>query len=175
MREEKNKRIDEVDYSCYMMPATKGQQTLIRLLEVIGRPALVTIATGFEDQDSSIEKIADIGSMLLMQSLTPESSDEIIMTLLDGVRCEAGDLNDRKVFDDHFAGKIKSLYAVVVWSIRVNYADFFVAARSTPVLRAMIDRAEEALKLLTAVLKSGTSSFPETPSTSETSSSSKPS
>ena len=172
-RETKFKEIDGVDYECRMMPATVGQKTLMRLLEVIGRPALVTIATGFGDQDSGIEKVADIGSLLLMQSLTPDSSDEVLMTLLDGVRCEDGDLNDRKVFDKHFAGKIKSLYAVAVWSVQVNYEDFFDAARSMPVFQGLIERAEKALQVLTVIMKSGISSSQGTPSTSETSSPSK--
>lgn len=173
MRESKYKEIDGIDYECRMMPATKGQQTLIRLLEVIGRPALVTIATGFDDQDVGIEKIADVGSLLLTSALTPATSDEIIMTLLDGVRCADGDLNDRKVFDEHFAGKIKTLYSVAVWSIQVNYADFFDAARSIPVFQGLVERAGAALRVLTVVLKSGTSSSPETTSTSTTSTSSK--
>lgn len=172
MRELKWKEIDGVNYECRMMPATVAQKTLIRLGDVLGEPLVRTIASGFEGGlDSGLERVVDAGAMLLMSKLTPDSSDEIIKTLLDGVRPEGeGDLSNKKLFDEHFAGKIKTLYIVCMWSIQVNYDDFFVAARSSPALSGVLERADGALSALTAILKSGISSSAATTSTSRTSS-----
>lgn len=178
MRETENKEIDGIWYECQMMPATLANKTLVRLVDTLGRPAVAAIAGGFGDQ--SVDTVANTVSMILTKGLTPEATDEIVMSVLKGVYTPGaenedlsgnGELHNRENFDRHFRGRIKAMYQVVAWSIQVNYRDFFDVARSSPNIKMWRGRAEKVFSALIATLESGTSLSRETTSTSETSTS----
>ena len=180
MRETKQTNINGVGYECTMMPATVAQKTLVQLVDALGHGAVSAIAGGFGGD--GIERVADATMQILTRKLTPESTDSILMSVFNGVCTEghededlkgSGELNDRRNYDEHFAGRILTMYKVFAWSIQVNYADFFAVARSNPKLNSLSGRAEKVFSALIATIESGTSSSTGTPSTSETSNYSK--
>ena len=88
-REIEHKEIDGVKYVCSMMPATKGHKVMIELVETIGRPALVGIATGLGNGDSTVDNVVDITSSLLMERLTPDNADRIVRIALQHTRSKS--------------------------------------------------------------------------------------
>ena len=170
-RENSNKEIDGVKYVCLGMPATKSHAVMIELLEILGRPAFVAIATGLGDGfDSGIDKVVDVATELLMHKLTPETANRVVRMMLDGVQAEGvGGFDSDKIFDEHFRGRIMHMYKVIGWSIQVNYSDFFGVARSNHTVANAVKMGGQALTLLTATLQSGLSAAEKTESTSETS------
>ena len=135
----------KLKYSCKMLPATVSQKTLVRLLEILGQPILLAVAKGWEES-ADMDAMADAGIHALFDKLTPESSNDVIKTLIGCVRCEGEEaLTDETTYDEHFAGRILHLYKLMGWIIEVNYRDFFVDARLAPLfggLRRMAERAE---------------------------------
>lgn len=167
MIETQRTEIDGVKYICEMMPATKAHKVLIELLDILGRPALVAIATGAGGKgfDAGIDVIAEVASRLLTEKLTPDSSDRIIKIALDGVKAEGvGAVNEEKIFDNHFRSRILHLYKVFAWAIRVNYMDFFNAADSNPSISGVKSLLGKVSVTLTAMMSSLDSSSSPTQS-----------
>lgn len=162
---------EDLKYVCDQMPATVALRAQIEVADIIGQPALVAISSLFGNgTDQPIENAVDAVTSAITRKLTPDKAQHLAMTMLNGVRCEGvGDLRDPKVFDEHFRGRLMHLYGVVFWSIGVNYADFFAAARSNSVIGDGLREAGEALKLLMQMLRSGVSAKLKEDSTSETS------
>ena len=167
MRETEYKEIDGVRYACDMMPATKAHKTLIELTAMVGRPVIVAIAKGASGGDlgeSEVDSLAEVGTALLFDRLTPDSSDQVIQNVLDGVRSEGvGNLSDRITFDQHFRGRIVHLYKVFAWAVEVNYRDFFAVASSSHLLQNLRQKAGLAALHLMQTPSSDDSSSSETP------------
>ena len=141
--EPSTKTVDDIHYTCEMMPGTLSNKTLTRLTILVGRPALVMAAGAIEaEKKENTEELMlhliQIGVNQIFQGLTPDEAHEVLMALMTGVRfegCELGkDLSDVSIFDDHFRGKILSAYKVWAWSLGENYRDFLDAALSSPML-----------------------------------------
>ena len=130
-REVETVSIDGEKYACRMMPATKGQKVLIRLTELVGRPALVMAAGAVRGEgDVQLHDLIEVGTRIIFERLTDEEADASIKDVLDGVMVEGGG-DVLKNFDEHFRGRILHLYKVFAWALEVNYRDFFDAALSS--------------------------------------------
>ncbi len=147
-RKTETTEIDGHKYACTMMPATLAQTTFIRLVDLVGKPVLFMAAGAFkEDGKLDMGNLAELGLATLFDRLTPEESDEVIKAVLNGVMVE-GEGDVLKAFDDHFRGRVLSMYRVFQWALGVNYRDFFDAATSSGLLKA-------ARELMAAVKKEG--------------------
>jgi hypothetical protein len=166
MRETEFKEIDGVKYSCDMMPATKAQATLIRLVETLGRPVVVALAKGASGGnfgDAELDDLAQVGTSILFERLTPENADRIIKDAFHGVRAEGvGEVAQDKIFDGHFKGRLMHMYRVFGWAVEVNYRDFFDAARGNRLLGSLRARVESAVSQQTSTPGSGEPLLTET-------------
>ena len=140
------KEIDGIRYACTMMPGRLANRTLTRLTLLVGRPALVMAAGAIEldkdktedQQEKAMVHLIRIGVDQVFRGLTPEEADEVLMSLMSGVKYEGLDthldLSDPVTFDDHFRGALLRAYKVWGWALGVNYKDFIDAARSSRTL-----------------------------------------
>lgn len=171
-RTTENKKIDDVDYACDMMPATLANKVLIELSGTLGHPLLVAITTlydGGSDGDIDLKHAVDTAMKLVMSRLSPDDADRICKLMLNGVgTAGVGPLHEVVNFDKHFGGRIFHMWKVVFWSIKVNYRDFFYAASSSPTVSNLVEALSNGAKALTATLSSGAVFSSEKPSTSET-------
>jgi len=140
MREAENKKIDGCNYVCAMMPATKAQKTFVEVSQRIGSPAMAMLSRAFSPSveesgkitgglDTTVEGLVAEGLRIFLLELDPDTADRIIKTVMDGVLVEGdGKLTDEAVFDQHFRGRVLSMYRVFAWAMEVNYRDFSDAA-----------------------------------------------
>ena len=174
MRETKFKTFrvgeDDLKYICEQMPATVALRAQVEAVDIIGQPALVAIASVVGNGlDTSADAVVDALTGAITRKLTPDRAERLAFLMLKGVRCEGiGDLTDRDTFDEHFRGRLMHMYAVVFWSIGVNYADFFDAARSNNTIASGLETAKEALTFLMQTMRSGVSALSKEDSTSKT-------
>ena len=154
-REVETKRIDDEKYACRMMPATKGQKVLIRLTELVGRPALVMTAGVIRSEgEVEVHDIIELGTRIIFERLTDDEADATIKDVLDGVMVENGG-EVLKNFDEHFRGRIMHLYKVFAWALEVNYRDFFDAALSSDLKETVTEVATRAWQGAISTMKSG--------------------
>ena len=152
------KKIDGVEYICEMMPALLASSTLVRLVNMVGKPALVLAANAYSVMDASGEEGADsisfpdvirLGVEQVFAGLSPNEAEIVLLALMSGVRCKVGessaDLNSKDVFNEHFRGRLLSAYKVWAWSLQCNYRDFIDAARSSGIVATLKSKGEAAL------------------------------
>lgn len=177
-RETEFTEIDEQKYSCSMMPGTKGNKTLVELIDMVGRPVVVMASNALRQTkpngkdptmgielgiDSNLSDLVQLGTHLLFERLTPEQADATIKAVLDGVSAEGvGDLKKKEIFDEHFRGRIWHLWKVFAWSLEVNYRDFFEGLRSNMTIQRWILAGSKVWGPQTSTSKSGESSPPQT-------------
>jgi hypothetical protein len=158
MREVETREIDGEKYACRMMPATKGQKVLIRLTDLVGRPALVMAAGAMKGEDDNVQlhDIIDLGTRIIFERLTDEEADASIKDVLDGVMVENGG-DVLKNFDEHFRGRILHMYKVFAWALEVNYRDFIDAALSSDLKEVVEEAGTKAWQAAISMMKSGDS------------------
>lgn len=175
MRETEHKEIDGHKYVCEMMPATLAQTTFMQLVELVGKPVLFMAVGAFKEDGEhksspDLATLAELGLVTLFDRLSPEEADEVIKAVLNGVLVEKkGDV--LKCFDEHFRGRVLSMYKVFQWALAVNYRDFVDAATSSGIpskLAAVVETLKEA------GLASAMSAFKEKTSTNESGDSAPP-
>ncbi len=146
--------IDSIKYVCEMMPALLASATIVRLMALVGRPALVLAAdayTSFEsgaiDDENGVANLIRLGTEQVFAGLTPEETETVLLSLLCGVKVAgiAGDLSDPVRFNAHFRGRLLSAYKVWAWSLQCNYRDFIDAARSFGIVEKLESAASHAM------------------------------
>lgn len=150
-RDVARKEIGGQMYNCTMMPATKANRTLISLTEIVGRPAVAMLSNAFvNDANIEISDLAGIGIATIFERFDEETGDRLIKNILDGVLCEGvGPVNDH--FDEHFRGRILTLYQVFAWALEVNYKDFFDGARSSALMSKISTAVAKVQSRLTTI------------------------
>lgn len=166
-RDTQFKEISGDRYACSMMPATLANKTLITLVDVIGRPATTILANAFTAKDVGdldVEELIGVAMTAVFERMDGERGDALIKAVLTGVVVEGkGDVV--KMFDEHFRGRILTLYKVFRWAIEVNYKDFFDAVRSSALITKISSVGAKAYSRLTTIPKSSDSSSPTKAST----------
>jgi hypothetical protein len=170
-RETQFKEIGGDKYACHMMPATIANKTLIELVDVVGRPAATILANAFTAKDIGdldVEELVSVAMQAVFQRMDGDRGDALMKAILNGVVVEGkGDVV--KNFDDHFRGRILTLYKVFRWAVEVNYQDFFDAVRSSALITKISSVGAKAYSQLTTTRTSTDSSSPAKASTSPTS------
>lgn len=162
------KEIGGEKYACTMMPATLANKTLIELVEVVGRPAATVLANAFTAKkdvaDLDVDELVRVAMQAVFERMDGERGDALVKAVLDGVTVEKkGDVV--KMFDEHFRGRILTLYKVFGWAIEVNYQDFFDAVRSSALITKISSVGAKAYSQLTTIPKSSDLSSPAKAST----------
>ena len=133
--------IDGVEYICHVQAAIPANQSFIRLMGLLS-PATLSLLSGavrgFASEEGELT-IAGLGNMdlvtgltMLFGDLTPETSTDVLKEGLRGITTsdmKSGvDLSDESVINEHFRGRILSMYKVFAWSLKCNYKDFLAVA-----------------------------------------------
>jgi len=147
--------IDGVDYTCEMMPALQANTVLLTLIDIVGRPALVVASEAFDEMENRGDGTVLVGGLVrlgveqVFARLTPQQGSQVLLTMMNGTRFRGcavhDDLSIDKVFDKHFRGRLLSAYKVWAWALKVNYRDFFDAARSNGMVSGLLAAGESAL------------------------------
>ena len=143
-----------------MMSVRTAHHTCFLLLRTLGRPVVQALARAQETQNSDQTAMLMTALSIAMQNLDEEVTDNLIERVFNGVRVrDVGDLvawDDK--FNDHFHGRLLSMYKVWAWAIQVNYQSFLDAAQTLG-LSGVLEMGKEALQnLQTQSDESGTSS-----------------
>lgn len=167
-RDTQFKEISGDKYVCQMMPATLANKTLITLVEIVGRPAATILADAFTAKkdigDLDVQELLNVAMQAVFERFDGDRGDAIVKAVLEGVLVEGkGPVNE--CFDDHFRGRILTLYKVFRWAIEVNYKDFFDAVRSSALITNISSVGAKALSRLTMTPTSTDSSSPTKVST----------
>ncbi len=156
--------IDGKKYRCDMMKVMDAHQTLISLCATIGEPVVKAIVAGMDDMDGDATSLIMAAISAAMRNLDGPVSVELIQSVYQGVYY-VGDGTDKDLgfemkvgddkFDDHFHGRLLTMYKVWAWSMKVNYKDFLDAAQALGVGKAK-DLGKQVLgTLLTSTSESG--------------------
>lgn len=125
--ETKTKTIDGFAVSVTQLPAKRAMRLFHRLTQ-IGIPGFVQSLGGVVGSDSQID-FKSIGASLegVMSKLDVEQFEGIRDELLYATLVDDKPLLQH--MDGMFAGKISTIYKVMLFALEANYADFFDAAR----------------------------------------------
>jgi hypothetical protein len=148
MRETEKKTIDGGNYVCSMMPATKANRIFTEIIGLVGAPAFAMVSAAFakdEVEDVHVEQLVASGLQVFLADLSPDQWDRIVFEMMDGVLVEGvGSLHDRGKFDQHFRGRVLTMWRVWAWAMEVNFRDFLDAVRSNDVAKGLAAKAREA-------------------------------
>jgi hypothetical protein len=135
MREKEYKIIDGVEYMCQMMDVRSAHRTLLGICNTLGEPIVKAIAEGAEDAEGDAVRLISAALSAATQNLEGARGERLIEVVFDGVyksgREDGFELkawSDK--FNEHFQGRLLSVYKVWAWAVQVNYRDFFDAAQS---------------------------------------------
>jgi hypothetical protein len=146
----KEKKIGESVYTVTQLPARRALKLKARLVKMFGTSLAQIFLTSQETEEKNPDemttdelasqlaisavdkyKIQDMrkasvvkGVQLLVSNLDEKTFDDLCMELLQGVRKDGMELTAGKI-DQDFAGELTTLYAVLLFVLEVNYADFF--------------------------------------------------
>ncbi len=157
------KTIDGQNYRCDMMKVMDAHQALISLCATLGEPVVKAIVAGMDDMEGDATALIMAAISAAMRNLDGPVSVELIDSVYHGV-AYVGDgkadlgfemkVGDDK-FDEHFHGRLLTMYKVWAWSMQVNYKDFLDAAQALGVGKAK-DLGKQVLdSLLTPTSESG--------------------
>ncbi len=160
MRTTEQTEIDGHAYACTMMSVRTANATFNLLLRTLGRPVIQALARAQETQNTDQTAMMMAAISMAMQNLDEDVSERLIERIFNGVRVrDVGDLvpwDDK--FEDHFHGRLLSMYKVWAWAIQVNYQSFLDAAQAHG-LSGLLDLGKSSLQnLQTSTDESGTSS-----------------
>ena len=163
MRKPEFKEIDGKKYRCDMMKVMAAHETLISLCATLGEPVVKGIVAGMDDMEGDATSLIMAAISAAMRNLDGPVSRELIESVYQGVYYVGDGKEDlgfeMKVgddqFDDHFHGRVLTMYKVWLWSMQVNYKDFLDAAQALGIGKAK-DLGKQALSgLLTSTSESG--------------------
>ncbi len=132
MRETETKEIDGCTYACTMMSIRQANRTWMEMCAVLGEPVVRGLARAVRDPDQQVKELILSAMSAALMNLTEEIHERLIAAVFNGVRADkVGELKawDSK-FEDHFHGRLFTMYKVWTWSVQVNYQDFLDAAQS---------------------------------------------
>lgn len=163
-----HKEIDGVKYICNMMPGDEAVLMEMEIVQRIGRPAAAMLSHAFlanptaqetEDLNTSVEGLIAGGLRVFLNELEPADALAYAKRAMNGMRAEGvqGDLHG-DAFGSHFRGRTMHMWRVFAWSMEVNFADFFAASHSLPLIGALVDVAKKALSAQTRIPSSAVSS-----------------
>lgn len=131
------KQINNSTYMVTQLPARRALKLQAKLLKLLGPAAselFLAAAKDIHNADSAIPKAIS----LLVNELDDKTFDVFIMEMIQGVRKDGIELNEKTV-DIEFAGKLNELFLVVQYVLEVNYGDFF---QEGGILKALMHKEE---------------------------------
>lgn len=120
MIETKEKIIGDSTYAVTQMPAMRAIKLQARLLKLVGPSLAAMIVSDPENPDSCLPMAVG----LLADKLNPDDFENLVITLLQGVRKDGVEISKDKANLD-FAGKLNELYLVLQFVLEANFSDFF--------------------------------------------------
>lgn len=174
MRKEEYKVIDGVKYLCKMLPGDVAIELEMELLQRIGRPATAMMSRAFlsnpnastmDDLGTSVEGLIAGGMNVFLTELSPKDAREYMMRAMEGVEAEGVGPVHGDAFANHFRGRMMHMKKVFVWSMEVNYRDFFSVALSHPLIGALVGSVKRAFSDQTSTPSSDGSSSRQVVST----------
>lgn len=122
MIETLEKEICGSNYAVTQLPARRALRLQAKILKLIG-PAFsylfVNANKDIENADSSLPKALT----MLLSELDDKTFDIFVMEMLQGVRKNGVELNEKTV-DLEFAGNLNELFLVLQHVLEVNFGDF---------------------------------------------------
>lgn len=156
MRERKYKEIGGVKYICEMLPGDAAIELHAEFVQRIGAPALGIMSgvfRGATDEDggkaanTQVEDLLARAVAVFLQEMSPREVSSYMIRMMNGVEAEGvGELHDQATFAKHFRGGTGDMWKVFMWSMEVNFHDFFAACRSLPLIGDLLSGAKSALK-----------------------------
>lgn len=172
MRETEYKEIDGIKYLCKMMPGDVAIELEAEMVQRIGRPAAAMMsrafmsnpeASGVADLGASVEGLVAGGLQVFLHELSPQEVREYMQKALNGVEAEGvGPIHTDEVFASHFRGSTAHMRRVFLWSMEVNFRDFFSDALSHPLIAGLVRGISGALSARTPAQSSSDSSSRQT-------------
>lgn len=138
MRKAEFKKIDGHKYQCRVMKVLDAHDTLLSLLSTVGGPAIKAIAAGADDMEGDAMRLITGAISVAVQNLEGPVSRQLLASVFSGVQYVGDGVDDLGFdiipgddnFDDHFGGRLLSMYTVWGWSLQVNYQDFLDGAQA---------------------------------------------
>lgn len=131
------KQINNSTYMVTQLPARRALKLQAKLLKLLGPAAsqiFIAAANNLLTADDAIPKAIT----LLVNELDDKTFDTFIMELLQGVRKDGMELNEKTV-DLEFAGSLNELFLVIQYILEVNFGDFF---QEGGILKALFPKDE---------------------------------
>lgn len=131
------KQINNSTYMVTQLPARRALKLQAKLLKLLGPAAseiFIAAAKDIYSADSAIPQAI----RLLVNELDDKTFDTFVMEMLQGVRKDGMELNEKTV-DLEFAGKLNELFLVLQYVLEVNFGDFF---QEGGILKALLQKEE---------------------------------
>jgi len=125
MIEGKRINVHDKRYELYHMPPKKAIRTLIRLMKLIGGPAVAGIKEG-ADKKTVTDAEVDLGKIIekMMDRLNEADVLNLIEDVLAHVQIERSEGFAAVNLETDFQGKIGSLFVLLKEAIKHNFSDF---------------------------------------------------
>lgn len=123
--------LDGERYDLTHLNPTKAWSTLTRLLRIVGGP----MGAGIEAKSIKSIKEMDINIKFddllrtLCNNLDTPDAEEVVYSLLS-VTAHKGHMLKDQYLEDHFRGKVGSMFGVVIEQVKFQYEDFFAKISS---------------------------------------------
>ena len=168
MRDIQIKEIKGVRYRCEMMNVLDAHETLLGICHTLGEPLIKAISQGSDNPDGDAINLISAGLSAAVKNLKGRAGRELLESVFNGVWVTGEESGfelkvDSREFNEHFRGKLITMYEVWAWAVQVNYQDFFDAARSLGA-----DKAKGVGSQVLSALRTQSSPSGPSPSTSET-------
>ncbi len=138
MLKTEEKEIGGIRFTTTQLPATRGFTLFTRLVKVAG--PVVSALGSMNPEEDMVRAIGPLADGL--KNLNPDEVVDLALSVLVGTQAimtdESGktrryDLSSRENIDRVFNGKLKSMFEVLAFAIRVNFQDFFGDSSLIPV------------------------------------------
>lgn len=145
--ETKTRTIDGIDYRVTQLGAKQGRAIMVRLLQVVA-PTLSKLSGANITKIEDIE-LSQIGPAL--EALVAHANEEVLGELCSAFASRSSFRDGQnwpeldRHFDMHFGGAYLRMFKWLVFSIEVNYADFFDAFREAQAKAAAKRAASESV------------------------------
>lgn len=144
--------IDDKEYTMYMLPPMASHDLLVDVVGMVGPalgPALDALFTG--DNAGDFESVMDqeVGVEFFTRAIGTLSKDldkEVLRKVISEFKkvTFVGGVELSKIFDVHFQGDLKNMYAWIGWGMYVQWGKSF--SDLGPIVRARVAEAQKNRK-----------------------------
>ena len=134
MKEEVKKEIDGFDYTFYQLGALKSHSLLLKIGKIVG-PAFGAMANSQGEDEKGLSSLLDskIDLQKVIEELMERADEKVIESIITTLGSQihytdndddGGVLNNNTIIDQHFKGRLQSMYKVLYAALEVQYSDF---------------------------------------------------